>query len=121
MARSGTLAHGRPRGDIVTPGGSLRLWADTQTSVSGVATFHPTVDGTAGTPSLFSDILGVFPAGETNTGVLTDAPMASLRDVNADRTSIRVNVMTGTVLGLLGATLLPAPDGTPVRCLVVGT
>lgn len=96
---------------------TLKCWTDVQTSVGGVVTFSP-VDGT-GIP-IFSTILSAQFTGENASGVITAMPVCSLKAISGDRKTVTANVGTGTVLGLLGATMLGAPDGTKVHCLLMG-
>jgi len=100
--------------------GNLLLWAGTATVAGGVASVNPTEDGTPNGAAVFGTVIAVVVSGEANTGVLSAAPVGSLKTVSADRKTVTVNVMTGTVLGILGATILPAPDGTKVHVVVVG-
>lgn len=98
-------------------GGLIRLWAANAPVVAGVATFSLLDDD--GNP-LFRAIEGAFAHAEAAAGVMTDAPLTSLQPINANRRSIKVNCFKGTVLGIVGATLVPAPDGTVVYLLVIG-
>lgn len=100
--------------------GDLRIWVGTATTTGGVATFNPTSDGTGSGAPLFSNIIVVTHGGETNTGTMTNAPVTSLKAIAADRKSVTVNCFTGTVLGILGATILGAPDGSNVHCVIMG-
>lgn len=102
-----------------TPG--VKLWSGTVTTVGGVATFYPTSDGTGSGTPYFAVIACAFPAAISNTGTVTAAPFCSIKAIAADRTNVTVNVGTGTILGLLGPTLLGAPDGTQVFLFIVGT
>lgn len=97
--------------------GDLRLWAGKAVTTGGVATFTPLDDRNV---PVFSEVIAVVAMGEGNAALATGAPMASLKSVSVDRGTVTVNVMTGAVLGILGATMLFAPDGTLVHCLIVG-
>ena len=106
-----------PSGSWETPSDSAMYWSDKQNTVGGVATFSPTSnEGMA----LFTHIYAVQFTAEFNTAIFTSVPMCSLKLVSADRKTVTANVVTGTVLGILGATKLAAPDGTPVHCLIMG-
>lgn len=99
---------------------TVKHWVDVQVTTAGVATFYPTDDGTAtGTP-LFTAIYAAQFTPEANVSTFTSVPRAALKLVSADRKTITCNVSTGTVLGILGATELAAPDGTKVHALVMG-
>src|SRR6266850_193603 len=95
----------------LTAGGRIRLWSATSTVTSGVATFYPTDDGTAGGVAMFQMIETVHPTAEKNTSTMSDVPTASLKAISGDRKTITVNCTVGTVLGILGATILAAPNG----------
>lgn len=101
--------------------GDLRLWIGHGTTVGGEASFFPTEDGTAQGAALFSKIELVLFGGEEASGLVTAQPLTALKSVAADRKTVIAHAGVGTVLGLLGATLVNAPDGTIVHCLVIGT
>lgn len=98
--------------------GNMRVWSGTATTTGGVATFTPT-DGAGN--AIFATIQSVHVNADTNTTVVTSVPIAAVKLISADRKTITVNAVIGTVLGVLGATVLVAPDGTKVHCLVIGT
>ena len=108
-------------GAIRFPGGLLQLWIGDAMTSGGVATFYPTADGTAAGMPCFSSIAAAFPAAELATGTMTAVPHATLKAVAGDLKSVTVNCSTATVLGVLGATALAAPDGTLVHLLILGT
>lgn len=97
---------------------SVKHWVDIQTSVAGIATFAP-VDAQGA--AVFGSILAHQYTAEMNTGLFTALPATALKAVSADLKSVTVNVGTGTVLGILGATVLAAPDGTKVHAHIMGT
>jgi hypothetical protein len=99
---------------------TAKHWTDQETSIGGIVTFNPTDDGTAAGNPLFSAIYAVQFTAESNTGVVVNVPYASLKVVSGDLKTVTANVVVGTVLGILGATLLAAPDGTKVHCLIMG-
>jgi hypothetical protein len=96
------------------------MWSDVQTTVSGVATFHPTVDGTGTGTALFANIFSVQATGEGNTAIMTAAPTCSVKAISGDMKTVTVNAITGAVLGILGATMVASADGTKVHALVLG-
>jgi hypothetical protein len=96
---------------------TVKHWVDQQPSAGGVATFSP-VD--AGGNALFTTILAQQFTPELNTATMTGVPHAALKATSADKKTVTVNVTTGTVLGVLGATVLAAPDGTMVHAHIMG-
>jgi|SRR5882724_4477955 len=96
---------------------TVKHWVDQQTSVGGVVTFAP-VDG--GGNALFTTIFSQQYTAEANTAVPTAVPHAALKATSGDKKTITVNVTVGTVLGVLGATILAAPDGTVVHAHIMG-
>lgn len=96
---------------------TAKHWVDVQTSVGGVVTFSP-VDGSG--VAIFSQIFAVQFTGEANTSVMTAMPVTALKSVSGDLKTVLVNVGVGTVLGILGATILGAPDGTKVHAHIIG-
>jgi hypothetical protein len=96
---------------------TAKHWVDQQTTTGGVATFAP-VDG--GGNAIFTTIYAQQFTPETNTTTPTAVPHAALKATSADKKTITVNVTVGTVLGVLGATLLAAPDGTIVHAHIMG-
>lgn len=97
-----------------------KLWAGSATTTSGIATFNPTDDGTAGGNALFTTIHAAVATAHTNTGSITSMPIASVKLVSADRKSVTINAVTGATLVTLGATVSIANDGTPIHLLVIG-
>lgn len=98
-----------------------KLWAGTATTTSGVATFNPTADGTGSGAALFGTVAAVHATAEANTATMTSVPHAALKAVSGSKQAVTINVTVGTVLGVLGATILAAPDGTVTHLLLVGT
>jgi len=90
----------------------------TAVTSGGVATFHPTLDGTAGGQPCFSVIAMITHSATLDTTTTTAMPFTSTKSVAVD--TIAVNCMVGTVLAILGATMLAAPDGTVVNLMVWG-
>lgn len=114
-------SHGILMSGFDSSAGDLRIWIGTNLDcTNGVTSFFPTTTGAAGGQPLFSQILTIFVSAQRNTATFSDAPMAAIKSVAADFSQVNVNVMVGTVLGILGATVLPAPDGTRAYCLVMG-
>jgi len=52
------------------------------------------------------------------TGTPTNMPLTSTKDFS--NVTVTVNCVVGTVLGIVGATMLAAPDGTVVKCMLWG-
>lgn len=96
---------------------TAKHWVDQQTSIGGVVTFSP-VDGSGA--ALFSTIYSQQYTPEANTATPTAVPHAALKATSGDKKTITVNVTVGTILGVLGATILAAPDGTIVHATIVG-
>jgi hypothetical protein len=96
---------------------TAKNWVDIQTSLGGVVTFSPT-DG-AGI-ALFSSIFAVQFTAESNTGIFSSMPLVALKAISGDLKTVTANVGTGTVLGILGATIIAAPDGTRVHAHLIG-
>jgi hypothetical protein len=92
-------------------------WIDVEPSINGTATFNPVGDD--GLP-LFSQIFSVQFTAELNTGNFTAVPVCALKSISQDLSTIVANVITPTILGLLGATAVAAPDGVKIHCLVMG-
>jgi len=99
---------------------TTHMWTDAQTTVGGVVTFYPTDDGTGSGNPLFAVIDAVQLTPELNTGSISAVPFCAVKTVSADRKTIIANVGSGTVLGVLGATVVAVPDGTKVHALVLG-
>lgn len=90
---------------------------------SGVVSFNVTEDGTPTGTALFADLTdstktSIIVAAQRNTAVATEVPVAATKTVT-DKV-VTVVVVVGTVLGVLGATMLPAPDGTVVHIQIMG-
>lgn len=96
------------------------IWNDNQTTTSGVATFHPTIDGTTGTAALFTTIFSVLATPSINTASAVSVPSAGIKLISADRKTITVNVITGTTLLALGATSAFAANGTVTYLTIIG-
>lgn len=96
------------------------MWNGTATTTSGVATFNPTSDGTGAGTAFFTNIYSVLATASANTSTATAVPQAAVKLVSADRKTITVNVVTGTVLGLLGPTQVFASNGTSVYLTIIG-
>ncbi len=101
-------------------GGQSKFWFGTATTVSGVATFYPTDDGTGSGNPLFMNIAIALVGAKANVTAATDAPLTSIKLIAADRKSITVNCVNGVVLVAAAATLQLASDGTAVNCMVWG-
>lgn len=101
-------------------GAQSKFWFGTALTVSGVATFYPTDDGTGSGSPLFTNIAIALVGAKGNVTAATDAPLTSIKLIAADRKSITVNCVTGVVLVAAAATLQAAPDGTAVNCMVWG-
>lgn len=96
------------------------VWNGTATTTGGVATFHPTDDGTAAGNPLFTNVYAIQATAVLNTATATQVPLASVQALSADRRTVTVNVVTGVVLLALGATVQFAPDGTQVYATILG-
>ena len=96
---------------------TVKHWVDQQTSSGGVVTFSP-VDG--GGNAIFSTIYAQQYTAEANTGAMTSVPHCAIKATSGDKKTVTVNVTVGTVLGVLGATMLAAPDGTVVHAHIMG-
>jgi hypothetical protein len=96
---------------------TAKHWVDVQTSVGGVVTFQPVNGGGA---ALFSQIFAAQFTAENNSAVFTALPVTALKSISGDLKTILANVGVGTVLGVLGATILAAPDGTKVHAHIIG-
>lgn len=101
-----------------TYGGEGLIWMATAVTVGGVATFHPTLDGTSGGPPCFSVIAMICHSATLDTTVATSMPLTSTKSVAID--TITVNCVVGAILAVVGATVIPAPDGTVVSLMVWG-
>lgn len=101
--------------------GSLCMWQSVSTTNNGVATFYPTTTGASSGTSLFQAIQSVLLTAKTNTAIAVGVPTVAIKSIAADCRSLTANAVTGTVLGILGATVLFAPDGTEVMALIWGS
>lgn len=95
-------------------------WYGTATVSSGVATFYPTADGTASGTALFTNIHSVQAIAVNNTSSAIAYPSASINTVAANKKTITVNVCNGVNLGILGNTVVNAPNGTVVYLTLIG-
>ena len=86
-------------------------WKGTATTTSGVATFHPTVDGTTATVSQFTNIFNVNAIAQINTSTRTTVPYAGIKAISGDRRTVTVNVVDANSF---------VPDGTLVYLLILG-
>lgn len=100
--------------------GDLKLWFGQASTVTSVATFYPTDDGTATGIPLFSMIYHVLATAQNNAADAVTLPLAALKSISADRTTVKVSAVVGMTLLALGATLGAAPDGTVVHCIILG-
>lgn len=101
-----------------TFGAEGAIWFGSALTTSGLATFYPTDDGTVTGAPYFSSVDMVAHSATIATGTATSAPLTSTKSKSA--TKVEINCLTGTVLGVLGATVVAAPDGTEVTCLIWG-
>lgn len=101
--------------------GSMAMWQSIRTTVNGVATFYPTTTGTSSGTSLFQAIQSIALTAKANVATAVSMPSMALKSIATDSRSFTVNAVTGTVLGILGATVLFAPDGTEVMAIVWGS
>src|SRR5438445_7596680 len=96
---------------------TAKHWVDQQASTGGTVTFSP-VDGSGN--ALFTTIYAQQYTPEANVTLATAVPHCALKTTSGDKKTITVNVTVGTVLGILGATILAAPDGTIVHAHLIG-
>lgn len=101
-------------------GGQSKFWFGTATTVSGIATFYPTDDGTGSGNPLFMNIAIALAGAKLDTTTPTASPLTSTKAIAADRKSVTVNCLVGVVLVAAAATLQLAPDGTAVNCMIWG-
>ncbi len=99
---------------------SVKIWTGQATTTSGVATFYPTDNNNSNGNAFFTNIYTTIATAETNTGTATSVPQASVKAIGADKKSVTVNAVDGTILGALGATSVFAPDGTNVHLTIIG-
>ena len=112
-----TLVHYNGTSTLAAP----IVWSGSATTTTGIATFHPTVDGTTGTAALFTNIFSVTALAANNTTTATSYPFASLQAIAVGNKTITVNVGIGQNLGALGgATISNAPNGTTVYLTIFG-
>lgn len=100
-----------------TFGGEGQMWFGAALTVGGVATFYPTDDGTSTGAPYFSSV-DMIAHSATGAGSMTQVPLTSTKSKST--TKVEVHCLTGTVLAILGATVVAAPDGTEVTCLIWG-
>lgn len=108
-------------GTMLQSVGSLCMWQSVGTTTNGVATFYPTTTGASSGTSLFQVIQSVLLTAKANTASAVGVPTVAIKSIAVDCRSLTANVVTGTVLGVLGATTLFAPDGTEVMAVVWGS
>jgi len=87
------------------------------TSNGGTVVFNVTTDGTSGGPAIFPNLATgtcKLVTAEANVTSSQNVPLASIRSTVGN--TVTVNVVTGTniVLGVLGPSLIFAPNGTIV-------
>lgn len=96
------------------------MWAGIATTIRGIATFIPTLDGTINTASFFTNITGYFATANLNVSSAVSVPMCGIKSISADKRTITVNVINGRTLVALGATTQFVPDGTEVSLILYG-
>lgn len=101
--------------------GSLAMWQSVRTTNTGIATFYPTTTGDSSGTSLFQTIQSVSLTAKANVAAAVSMPTIALKSIAVDCRSFTANAVTGTVLGILGATVLFAPDGTEIMAVVWGS
>lgn len=103
-------------------GSGLFNWTGSAVTVSGVATFYITDDGTAeGTP-IFSEIASMLVSAQADEAAAIDAPLASIKAVSEDMTEVTVNVVKGlTLAATSNPTVEFAPDDTVAYLAISGT
>jgi len=115
-----SFADGGTEGDDVAYPGGGTLWTGLAYTVGGVATFYPTDDGTAAGAPLFSEIDSVQLTAWLDTDKATFVPLASLRSISLDLSTVQANVVRGVTLAALGDTIEFVGDQIPVYALIVG-
>lgn len=100
----------------------VKLWGATAPVLDGTATFYPTEDGTpAGQPIFTNPHPAISLTAERDTSDARSVPFASVRRLSPDQRTLDVNVVAGAQLQAQGGdTLVPAPDGTVVHCVIIG-
>ena len=99
---------------------TAKIWTASATTSSGVATFNPTDDNTGSGNAIFTNIYSIQAIAANNTGTATSVPLASIKLLSADKKSLTINVIKGTVLSVLGSTIVTAPDDTSVYVTIIG-
>ena len=99
---------------------NVRTYFASATTAGGVATVYATSDGTATGTAIFSQILYANASPWVNTSSATAAPMTSGKSISSDQRTLTFNVTSGTSLALGGATMVAAPNGTQVLCMIWG-
>lgn len=103
--------------------GGLRMFIQRATTVGGVATIHPTDDGTATGAARFGSIIGAALCGFVNTSTPNQVPLCACRQPSENLKTVEVLVVRGAtmVLPILGTTIQFVPDGTEISILLFGT
>ncbi len=98
---------------------NTKLFTGTAQTVSnGTVTFYPTLSGSSGSPSLFSQILSVQCSLWQNTATATAVPNIAGKAISSDMSTVTFNVTTQQT-GLTTTTVF-AGAGVPCMCLVIG-
>ena len=104
---------------------TLKQWYGYSTSVSGIATFNVTTDGTAAGPAIFTNLNGAFfqSTGRVNTTGI-NAAFCSIQKTTGGK-QVLVNVRVGNsgsiLIGGSYQGMANAPDGTESYLYIIGS
>jgi hypothetical protein len=93
------------------------IWTGQAVTATGVSTFTPT---NSQGQAVFAQIDSVVFAPLFSTSTLTDVPITCLKSISADLKTVQCTSAKGTILGVLGATMIAVPDGTTNYCTIYG-
>lgn len=101
---------------------NVKLWSNNvYTNSSGQAILCPTYDGTVTGMPIFSQVGGVNAVATSGTDTVTAIPFCSLKEINFGNREVVVNVLLATNVGALGGnSVVKAPGGVPIRCMIMG-
>ena len=99
---------------------NIKLYFASASTTNGVATVYPTSDGTPTGTALFSQVLHADAQAWVNTSLPIAVVDTGGKSIGSDQRSVSFNVTAGNAVVLGGNSVVAAPNGTMVTCVVWG-